>query len=294
MTIVVILLMTSVFIILIRSKEIESDLIVRDKLSSEKLVPGLVNDIGTYYAFDFDVYSRIVKDLLKGDPNILNVRALSTNGEILFDGSELVNGKYDKSTARLVTDSYILKTIALKKTSHDFINYKGERVIRILTPYIDTYGVYRAMVEFYFSTSQIDKTTNQMIIYFMELFGVFLIFGVVITWMIAERITKPIYELTQGAREIVKGNFNSEVKVRSNDELGELAIVFNQMGLTISQNQKKIKDYYADLDKKIEERTKELNSKNSELNSLNSFMVGRELKMIELKKEVAELKKLKK
>lgn len=45
------------------------------------------------------------------------------------------------------------------------------------------------------------------------------------------------------------------------------------------------------LEVKVEERTRELNNRIAELESLNKTMVGRELKMVELKKEIKDLKK---
>jgi hypothetical protein len=47
-----------------------------------------------------------------------------------------------------------------------------------------------------------------------------------------------------------------------------------------------------ELDGKVVERTKELTLRVAELESLNKTMIGREIKMVELKKENEELKKL--
>ncbi len=52
-----------------------------------------------------------------------------------------------------------------------------------------------------------------------------LIFGI----FISRFFTRPLRELTLAAREVSKGNLDHRVKVRSADELGELARVFNEM-----------------------------------------------------------------
>ncbi len=55
--------------------------------------------------------------------------------------------------------------------------------------------------------------------------------------------------------------------------------------------EEKITEYTEGLESKISERTAELANRVEELESLNKTMVGRELKMVELKKEIENLKK---
>ena len=53
----------------------------------------------------------------------------------------------------------------------------------------------------------------------------------------------------------------------------------------------KLAEYTKGLEMKVTERTKDLIAKVKELEESNKTMVGRELKMVELKKEIADLKK---
>lgn len=55
--------------------------------------------------------------------------------------------------------------------------------------------------------------------------------------------------------------------------------------------EKKLAEYTKGLEVKVTERTKELTARVEELESLNKTMVGRELRMVELKKEIEDLKK---
>ena len=47
--------------------------------------------------------------------------------------------------------------------------------------------------------------------------------------MFARLITNPLEELADGARAISEGSFDQEVSVRSKDEVGRLAVAFNDM-----------------------------------------------------------------
>ncbi|MFA5831415.1 MAG: PAS domain-containing protein [Candidatus Paceibacterota bacterium] len=53
----------------------------------------------------------------------------------------------------------------------------------------------------------------------------------------------------------------------------------------------KMANYTKDLEKGIAEKTEDLKARIDELSKLNDIMIGRELKMIELKEEIAQLKK---
>jgi len=58
------------------------------------------------------------------------------------------------------------------------------------------------------------------------------------------------------------------------------------------QLEEKLAGYTKGLEVEVAERTKELNIRIKELESLNQSMIGRELKMIDLKKEIEDLKAL--
>ena len=58
----------------------------------------------------------------------------------------------------------------------------------------------------------------------------FLILVVVAAWVITRRVTRPLRTLAEGARVVGSGNLDHTIPVESNDELGELARSFNQMG----------------------------------------------------------------
>lgn len=118
-----------------------------------------------------------------------------------------------------------------------------------------------------------------------------LTFFVVIAFslLFSRNITNPIKKLTDVARKVSSGDFETKADVLSNDELGLLAYSFNKMIDDLDELKKKIEKHNEDLEKKVKERTAELEDKNSELENLNQIMVNRELKFIDMKKRVKEL-----
>ncbi len=61
------------------------------------------------------------------------------------------------------------------------------------------------------------------------------IVAIIISIFIARSISKPIKVLTEAADEIAQGNFDSKVKITSNDEIGKLAQSFNFMAASLKR-----------------------------------------------------------
>jgi PAS domain S-box-containing protein len=56
-----------------------------------------------------------------------------------------------------------------------------------------------------------------------------IVLGITITIVITRRIIAPINELNQATREISEGKLDRQINIRTNDEVSDLAIAFNQM-----------------------------------------------------------------
>jgi HAMP domain-containing protein len=107
-----------------------------------------------------------------------------------------------------------------------------------------------------------------------------LILFILLYYVIANSVLKPLKKFETAAKEIAQGNFDQDIKVSTHDEIGLLSNTFNKMAHELKESRK-------DIEKKVADRTKDLTK-------LNQFMIGRELKMVELKKEINRLKSLNK
>ena len=137
----------------------------------------------------------------------------------------------------------------------------------------------------------------------------------VIYWIVRFSLNN-LLKIRRVALESVENNFNVKVEVKSKDEIGDLAETFNNMldNIKIYQKQikqseiqlketnlsleQKIKERTVELEglkigleKTVAERTKEVQIKLAELEKFKKLTIGRELKMVELKEEIEELKK---
>ena len=64
--------------------------------------------------------------------------------------------------------------------------------------------------------------------------AVALLVGLLLSLWIAARVTKPVTELSDGAREVAAGRWETRIDVHGVDEIGQLGIAFNDMTRTLS------------------------------------------------------------
>ncbi len=98
-----------------------------------------------------------------------------------------------------------------------------------------------------------------------------IIFAIAVTTsslLIARRISRPLEELTRGAEIIGKGDLEHKVRVKSKDELGQLATAFNEM----TDSLKETTASRDELDKEVTMRRRaeaEIQKSNTELAAVN-------------------------
>lgn len=143
---------------------------------------------------------------------------------------------------------------------------------------IVTYGAYsdiaRPVVEFY-------RTL-------LAIMGAALLVAVLFALAEARAISAPIEQLKRGALELAKGNLSWNVQIKSRDEFGELGDFFNQVASSLKANitriegqRGEIEEYSKNLEKMVEERTRQLDHANKELLARN-IQMEKEMQMAEV------------
>lgn len=130
---------------------------------------------------------------------------------------------------------------------------------------------------------------NQIIIWIVSLTVIITILVMFIGYKVSKNIIDPLEKLIEFAGKLGNGQMEESVDVKTNDEVGNLAVSFDKLRLSIIQQNQKLSEYWQDLEVKVKERTKELIDKNNELEKINRITLDRELKMIELKEQIKKL-----
>ncbi len=84
--------------------------------------------------------------------------------------------------------------------------------------------------------------------------------GILLTavYLLARRVTQPILAIADAANQVASGNLDSQAPVLTEDEIGVLAIAFNQMTSQLKNSGEQLADYSRTLEQKVEQRTSEI------------------------------------
>ena len=88
--------------------------------------------------------------------------------------------------------------------------------------------------------------------------GILLISAIAASVFLARSITRPVIKLKGGAEEIMRGNLDYKVGTHRRDEIGDLSRAFDKMSANLKKSMEEIEDYSKNLERKVEERTRDL------------------------------------
>ncbi|HKM81445.1 MAG TPA: ATP-binding protein [Candidatus Acidoferrum sp.] len=67
-----------------------------------------------------------------------------------------------------------------------------------------------------------------------------LLIGLLVSWWVSRRITRPVEELANCARDVASGRWDTHIDVKGSDEIGQLAAAFNDMTKTLASQKEKL------------------------------------------------------
>lgn len=95
--------------------------------------------------------------------------------------------------------------------------------------------------------SQLKSTLMGLLSAFLITILTSMVIAFALLYIQAKKISKPIHEINNAARDIAAGNFSHRVTVSSNDEVGQLASSFNFMADSIEETEKTRSRFVSDV-----------------------------------------------
>lgn len=279
LVILLVVFLTSSLVIIDRESKAAKDSLITNAASFSSLsVAYIVDNYATYYQSGFYKFTEIIDDVMKLNSDLIGIQIVDVNGKILFDSAEILEGKYDEriNGERFLENETLIQR-AGDSISSVFIN-EETRHVDIMQPLFEQWGSHGYSVHYLFSLANLDAMTQDLILTISMHSAIFIIISFLLIFFLFNYfVSAPIGELTKGVRHMSKGTLGSEVKIKSQDEIGELAAAFNTMSADLKISRDNLEDYSKNLEKLVEERTKELQEKTRRLEQINQDLtVARE------------------
>jgi signal transduction histidine kinase len=286
----VVFLASSLVIIDRESKEATVSLLNTATSFSSLSAAYIIANYEILYDSGFYKLTEVIDDLIKLDENLVEIQIVDVNGKILFDSTEIEDGKYDED---ILGDRFLENETLVQRvgdSSSSFFLDENARRIDIIEPYFDELsGRHDYSIRYIFSLASLDSKTNEMIITISLYSGVFIIISFLLIFFLFNFfVSAPVGELTKGVRIMGKETLGYEVKIKSKDEIGELAAAFNRMSADLKVSQDNLEEYSKNLEKLVAERTKELEEKTQRLEQINKELTVAQEELSVLNKNLEE------
>jgi signal transduction histidine kinase len=279
LVILLVVFLTSSLVIIDRESKSTKDTLVDNAASFSSLsVTYVINNYDVYYNSGFYKFTEIIDDLLKLNTDLVKLQIINVNGKILFDSDEVFEGKYDE---RINGERYLDNATLIQRAGEptsSLVFDEKTRSFDIIEPFFEQWGIHGYSVRYLFSLSSLDAMNQEMILTISMYSAIFIVISFLLIFFLFNFfISAPIGELTKGVRNMSKGTLGHEVKIKSSDEIGELATAFNTMSADLKVSRDDLEKYSKNLEKLVAERTKELEEKTRRLEQINQDLtVARE------------------
>jgi two-component system, NtrC family, sensor kinase len=221
-----------------------------------------------------DIY-EIIKTI-GNEPRIEGIRIINKKGEITFSTQEPEVGKNVDMNAEACIGCHSTGTPTVPKNdptlTRIYESPKGYRVIGIITPIRNDISCATSDCHAHTSSQTVlgvldvriplqDVDENITRFEHTQIFGSLLLVIVLtgfVTILIWRMVNIPVKKLAIGTQEIVKGNLDHKIDVRTSDEIGSLALSFNQMTEELKRARTELTTWAQTLEQRVAEKTEEL------------------------------------
>jgi signal transduction histidine kinase/DNA-binding response OmpR family regulator len=264
--IVAILVFNGVYMILSKRGElrkgIEEDALTYARLTRAPMASAFLS----FYASDFYKFRELMRDLLAMNRDVTRVRIANTAGQVRFDSRELqdVSRPPAPGAPTMLEDRERAAAARPTDTAVHGRNPAGEETLAVVAPYALGDAGPRLAIVYDISYRRLNSETQHLVWATGGLTLISIGISLVMAVALATRITKPLSELTAGAKEIAQGHFDRRLDIRSGDELQTLSESFNDMTEQLKHNVEQLEESNQKL-AAVNEELKELDRMKSDL-----------------------------
>ncbi|OGL64709.1 MAG: hypothetical protein A3I72_14730 [Candidatus Tectomicrobia bacterium RIFCSPLOWO2_02_FULL_70_19] len=222
-----------------------------------------------------------IMDAIGQQEAVHRVRVFSKEGVILFSSDRREKGQVVDKRAEACYACHAveqpLERLNVPERARIFGDGKGNRVLGMITPIYNEPTCSRGgchnpaksvlgVLDIGLSLSHVDSdiaaTTRKTVIFAAAMtFLILCTLGIFLHW----RVVGPVSDLLRGTERVAEGDLAYEIPVRAGDEIGLLAVSFNEMTGALQKTKRDLDSLVETLEEQVEDRTKALKEAQDQL-----------------------------
>ena len=196
-----------------------------------------------YLVADMTKYRTGVDNVTRSYQDICNIAALDSDSRVTIINTEgLVWGdssaqfeKMDIHSNRPEVYAALHGQIGVEMRHSDTVNTD---MLYVAVPFDDGQSSGAVRMAMPLAELQIIYKQILAVVFFAVLGCIILAF--LLTYILAQYLSRPLRDITEAVKDMARGNLKRRTSYHSEDEMGELALAFNEMGQHIEQNMAEI------------------------------------------------------
>lgn len=242
-SLLILLVVVSIGVILTlqAKKQIESDIFFSVRSLAELTAPEITKATNEFLLQDNNIpFERVISETLSKLPDVYSIEVYSFDNTKLYQSSDVVSeSDLERVQASLPSiETTLGNTYYLQKEAAGSFNYVNKNLNPIPESALQDNIVIQNI---YFPVDQTntviyrvnyDNLQSRLITQGVTLLAILvgaMAISIFVAYVLSLVVTRPIIKLNTTVKEIAAGNFDKRVKVKSEDEVGELAGSVNQM-----------------------------------------------------------------
>jgi two-component system sensor histidine kinase VicK len=180
-----------------------------------------------------EAIDAILRDRDNSSNDISEVRVIDTRSRRVIGTS--APGNQD-IVGKKTTEVLIKNTLTFGKEDSDIFRDKGRRLWVLSTP-IEANGEVIGAVYVIAEMENVFEQMDEINSIFMTGTAIALVITAILGILLARTITRPMSDMRKQALVMAKGNFSRKVRVYGDDEIGQLAVTFNNLTKKLQESQ---------------------------------------------------------
>tara|TARA_R110002167_G_scaffold208689_3_gene412680 strand:+ start:1068 stop:3293 length:2226 start_codon:yes stop_codon:yes gene_type:complete len=221
-------------------------LMVQVKERGKSIVSALAeNLVNPFYHYEMESIHGLINNALTNS-DVTSVVMFDANGQIQHDGTVLIE-RFGQSMAdadMLATLTFGGDYISQQKNGHLISTHAiriGDKLLGGVSVTLSLDTVQDNLIKMNAELQNIaQSSTQRQMMIATTVAGVQLVIGLLLGIMLARYMVKPIKQLVLAANRIGEGDYQYRLTMRRCDELGELAVAFNNMNCNLAEHEREI------------------------------------------------------